>query len=147
MLRLARPEDSQQLTVIAKEAYGKYLDQVDEPPAPILLDYDQVAASGRTYVAEEAGEVQGMVTVEPDDPNLILRNLAVRPRCQGLGIGKKLVSLVEELARQNDLKGVLLWTRAEMSDNIAFYTRLDYVMTHTEQTPQANRVFFHKELR
>ncbi|MFG2222715.1 GNAT family N-acetyltransferase [Streptomyces sp. NPDC048644] len=146
VLRPARPEDSRQMASLAQEAYGKYVDLVDEPPAPTLLDYEDVAAAGRTHVAVDAGEIVGMVTVEPSDPHLILRNLAVRPSCQGKGIGKKLVSLVENMAQVADLKGVRLWTRAEMIDNIAFYERLHYAITHSEQTAEANRVFFCKEL-
>jgi ribosomal protein S18 acetylase RimI-like enzyme len=146
VLRLARPDDSVQLSAIATAAYGKYAGLVDEPPAPTLLDYERVAAAGRTYVAELAGQVLGMVTVEPDDPYLILRNLAVHPASQGQGVGRRLALLVEEIARSRNLRGIRLWTRAEMLDNIAFYTRLDYVLTHSEQTPKANRVFFRKEL-
>ena len=143
--RLARPDDSRELAEIAQEAYGKYTQVLIEPPAPLLLDYKKVASSGRTYVAE-ATELLGMVTIEPDGSYLILRNLAVRPACHGRGIGRKLVSLVEELARAGNMRAVRLWTRAEMHDNIAFYNRLNYVITHHEQNAQANRVFFYKEL-
>jgi len=143
-VRLARPADSAELAVIAREAYGKYAGLLDEPPAPTLLDYEAVASSGRTYVAVEDGVVHGMVTVEESDGYLVLRNLAVRPSSQGRGIGTRLALMVEELARSRSLAGVRLWTRAEMSDNIAFYERLDYVLTHTEQSATARRVFFCK---
>jgi ribosomal protein S18 acetylase RimI-like enzyme len=145
--RPAVAADSGELAEIAREAYGKYLDLVDEPPAPILLDYDQVAASGRTHVAVADGRILGMVTVEPDDPYLILRNLAVRPSCQGQGTGKRLVALVESMARSAGLKGVRLWTRAEMTDNIAFYRALDYEITHSEKNERSHRVFFCRDLR
>jgi ribosomal protein S18 acetylase RimI-like enzyme len=146
VLRLARAGDSRQLAIIAQEAYGKYRGLVDEPPAPILLDYDDVVSSGRTHVAVEASRILGMVTIEPDDHHLILRNLAVRPSSQGRGIAKRLVSLVEDMARASGLKGVRLWTRAEMVDNISFYKSLDYTITHSEQNEKAHRVFFCKEL-
>lgn len=146
MIRLARYEDGKQLADIAKAAYGKYTEMLDEPPAPILLDYDAIASSGHTYVDVEAGEVVGMVTIEPDDPYLILRNLAVRPARQGAGAGRRLVRLVEDIARADRLKGVRLWTRSEMHDNITFYTRLGYVLTHSENTETTSRVFFCKEL-
>jgi ribosomal protein S18 acetylase RimI-like enzyme len=146
VLRSARAEDSRQLAEIAREAYGKYLGLVDEPPAPILLDYDDVASSGRTHVAVEAGRILAMVTIEPDDAYLILRNLAVRPSYQGRGIGRMLVSLVEDAARAAGLRGVRLWTRAEMVDNISFYKSLDYIVTHSEQSEKAHRVFLRKEL-
>jgi ribosomal protein S18 acetylase RimI-like enzyme len=147
MLRLARPEDSRQLAEIAQEAYGKYAGMLDEPPAPLLLDYENVASSGQTYIAVESDEILGMVTVERDSPYLILRNLAVRPSCQRGGIGRRLALLVEDIARADNLKGVRLWTRAEMHENIAFYKSLDYVVTHSEQTTTSDRVFFYKEIR
>jgi len=144
--RVARPGDGERLAAIARDAYGKYLGLVDEPPAPLLLDYAQVAALGRTHVAVAGHEVIGMVTIEPDSPYLILRNLAVRPDYQGLGIGRMLVAFVEDTARDQGLRGVRLWTRAEMKDNIAFYLTLGYTLTHTEQHERANRAFFRKEL-
>jgi GNAT superfamily N-acetyltransferase len=144
--RVAERADSRVLAAIAREAYAKYAGLFDEPPAPILFDYEEVASSGRTYVAVEGGEVQGMVTIEESGGYLILRNLAVRPSLQRRGIGRKLVLLVEELARTRNLGGVRLWTRAEMSDNIAFYERLDYEVTHVERSATASRVHFRKEL-
>lgn len=145
-LRLALPEDGNQLAEIAHEAYGKYLDLVDEPPAPILLNYDEVAAAGRTHVAVTADRVLGMVTVEPSYPYLILRNLAVRPSCQGQGVGKRLVEVVEGVARSTRSKGVKLWTRAEMSGNLSFYRSLEYEITHSERNDRSHRIFFLKEL-
>jgi ribosomal protein S18 acetylase RimI-like enzyme len=146
VLRIAGPADSRRLALIAQEAYGKYAGLLDEPPAPTLLDYDAVAAAGRTYVAVESGEIEGMVTVEESDGYLILRNLAVRPAAQRKGIGRRLVALVEELAATRRLAGVRLWTRAEMSDNIAFYRGLDYALTHVERSATATRVHLRKEL-
>lgn len=145
LLRRARPDEGPQLAQIAAEAYGKYVGQLAEPPAPLLLDYDEVARAGRTHVAEDAAGLLGMVTVEPGSPHFVLRNLAVRPASQGKGIGRLLVALVEDLARTADQQGVRLWTRTEMSDNIAFYKSLDYVVTHFEQTAEASRVFLCKD--
>ncbi|MFE6052611.1 GNAT family N-acetyltransferase [Kitasatospora sp. NPDC056446] len=144
-IRPAAAPDSEALAEIAQEAYGKYLGLVDEPPAPLLLDYREVAGSGRCHVAVSADGTLGMVTVETGDPYLVLRNLAVRPSCQGQGIGKRLVALVEDMARSAGLRGVRLWTRVEMVDNIAFYQGLDYVVTHTEQDEHSHRVFLRKE--
>lgn len=143
-LRQARPDDGQRLAEIAREAYGKYRERLVEPPTPILLDYELVAAGGRTWVAESGDGVLGMVTVEPDEPDLILRNLAVIPAWQGRGIGSLLTVWVEDLARSTGMRGVRLWTRCEMGDNIAFYERRRYVVTHYERGAEANRIFFHK---
>ncbi|WP_328475826.1 GNAT family N-acetyltransferase [Streptomyces sp. NBC_00377] len=146
-LRPAAIQEHGQLADIAREAYGKYLGLVDETPAPLLLDYREVAASGRCHVAASAEGILGMVTVETADPYLVLRNLAVRPSAQGQGIGRNLVALVEEMARSAGMRGVRLWTRAEMTDNIAFYQGLQYVITHSEQNEHAHRVFLCKDLK
>jgi GNAT superfamily N-acetyltransferase len=143
-LRQARPEDGERLAEIARQAYGKYRGMLVEPPAPILLDYELVAADGSTWVADCGDDSLGMVTVEPDEPDLILRNLAVIPAWQGRGIGSMLTAWVEDLARSTGMRGVRLWTRCEMWDNIAFYERLQYVVTHYERGAETNRVFFYK---
>ncbi|MET8183484.1 GNAT family N-acetyltransferase [Streptomyces sp. NPDC005336] len=145
-LRSARGWEHDQLAEIAREAYGEYLGLVDEPPAPLLLDYREVAASGQCHVAVTAEEIVGMVTVETADPYLVLRNLAVRPSAQGKGVGRKLVELVEEMARSAGMRGVRLWTRAEMVDNISFYRELQYDITHSEKNERTHRVFLCKEL-
>lgn len=146
MFRLARPQDSLQLAELAQEAYGKYDGLVAEPPAPILLDYAKVASLNRTYVLEEEGLIQGMVTVETSGDHLILRNLAVRPRLQGRGIGRDLARRVEGMARDRNKRGIKLWTRAEMVDNIAFYESLGYCLTHAESSGGAHRVHFVKNI-
>ena len=147
MRDVADPDGSNICAEIARQAYGKYLGTLVEPPAPILLDYTLVAAGGRTWVADCGDDSLGMVTIEPDEPDLILRNLAVIPAWQGRGIGSMLTAWVEDLARSTGMRGVRLWTRCEMGENIAFYQRLEYVVTHYERGAEANRVFFYKRCR
>jgi len=146
MFRLATSEDGDELAALAVLAYGGYLDQLDEPPAPMLLDYAVVAAAGRTHVAVWDGVIVAMVTVEEDGADLVLRNLAVLPSFQGRGIGRRMVEFAERLARERGHRCIRLWTRVEMRANIDFYVALDYAVTHTERGGGANRIFFRKEI-
>jgi ribosomal protein S18 acetylase RimI-like enzyme len=146
VFRLATAEDGDELAALAMSAYGGYLDQLAEPPAPMLLDYAVVAAANRTHVAVRDGVIAGMVTVEEDGTDLVLRNLAVLPSFQGRGIGRGMVAFVERLARERGHHCIRLWTRVEMRANIDFYVALDYAVTHTEQGGGANRIFFRKEI-
>lgn len=143
-LRQARPEDGARLAEIARQAYRKYRGMLVEPPAPVLFDYELVAAAGSTWIARCGDEALGMVTVQPDDPDLVLRNLAVVPAWQRRGIGSLLTAWVEDRARSTGRRGVRLWTRWEMRDTIAFYERRHYVVTHHERGAAANRVFLYK---
>lgn len=134
------------LAAIAGEAYGKYTGRFDEPPAPTLLDYEDVARTSEVFVYADGDELLGMVTIErsPSEEFLILRNLAVRTAAQGAGIGKSLTDYVESEARESDAAGVRLWTRSEMRENIRFYTRLGYRETHTDTDGRSSRIHLAK---
>ena len=146
MIRLATSSDRRHLAHIADRAYSKYVKILQTPPAPILLDYARVANEGNTYVLVEGGEICGMVTCSEEKSQLVLRNLAVLPRHQGKGIGRRLADFVEMEARRRNLDNIYLWTREEMVDNINFYLKLGYEIVHTERTKQFARVYFNKKI-
>ena len=87
-----------------------------------------------------------MVTCFAEEDYFLLRNLAVLPECQGKGLGRKLVEFVESEARRRALTEVRLWTREEMSDNIQYYQRLGYSVTHRGIVDDCARVYFRKSL-
>ena len=142
MIRLATLEDRDSLD----EAYSKYLDHLLTPPDPILLDYEKVAASGQTYVIDNEGLICGMVTCTEEPKALVMRNLAVLPAHQCKGVGRRLATFVEEEALRRHRIQVRLWTRTEMEDNIRFYLRLGYDITHRELSKECSRVFLTKTL-
>lgn len=146
MIRVAKVNDAPVMTRIAKLAYGKYLELLAHPPIPILHDYVEVAEAGNTYVLVLKRQVVGMVTYVTEVDHLLLRNLAVLPEYQGKGLGRKLVDFVEAEAHYRGLTEVRLWTREEMTDNIRYYERLGYFLTHRDVVDDCARVYLRKRL-
>ena len=63
------------------------------------------------FVAEVDGKPVGFIGIEPDYPEKGLakiHKIYILPNQQGLGIGKKLIEFVKDIALQSDMKGLLL---------------------------------------
>lgn len=147
MIRLATDDDANALGHLAQRAYGHYVPDIQPPPDPLTLDYRDVVRAGSTHVRCKDDQIVAMVTIGTGGKRqLILRNLAVHPDWRGHGLGREMALFVEERARQLGAQEVVLWTRAEMADNIRFYTRLGYHITHTDSSDVAPRVYFRKKI-
>ena len=145
-IRLATPVDAPAMKRIAELAYRKYAQRLNPPPLPILFDYIEVAMAGNTYVFVRDALVVAMVTCIAEADHMLLRNLAVLPECQGVGIGGKLIDFLELEARRRTLSEVRLWTREEMSDNVQYCQRRGYVITHSAVIDGCTRIYFRKML-
>ncbi len=66
------------------------------------------------FVAELNGEIVGFVAVDIYSKKLAeLQCLAVADRCQGMGIGKRLVQACVECTREHDVRELMAITAAE----------------------------------
>lgn len=77
-------------------------------------------------------DLAGLVeTVERDDAVLI-ENLAVDPRFQKRGYGRKMVAYAEQLAREARLTTVRLYTNQRFEENLRLYASLGYEVEREE---------------
>lgn len=92
---------------------------------------------GTTFVAELNGRLVGTITLYPphsESTCLYYRNpstfhfgqFAVHPDQQGIGLGRRLLSQVEEAARSQGAKSLALDTSERATDLIALYTHLGF---------------------
>lgn len=77
-------------------------------------------------VAEEDGEVVGVVVGTIDGSRAYFYRLAVLPEKQGLGIGQQLVKAIEERFRQRGVSQILIMVNQDNQDVIPFYHSLGY---------------------
>jgi N-acetylglutamate synthase-like GNAT family acetyltransferase len=131
---------------VARAAYETYVDRVGREPAPMTADYSRIAESGHAWVAEEAGCIVGILVLEPAEDHLLLENVAVTPRAQGLGVGGRLLRLAEDRAREHGSREVRLYTNEAMTENLDYYPRHGYHETHRATQDGFRRVFFTKVL-
>lgn len=144
--RRAKPADAELLSRIAREAYAKYGERMEKAPAPVFYAYDKIIAEGWTWALTVGQAVAGMVTLVPEKDYLLLRNLAILPSFQGLGLGRLALSLAESEGRRLALPEIRLWTNVHMPENIPFYRAAGYVQTHLSERDGYRFINFSKQL-
>lgn len=97
-------------------------------------------------VAEEGGEVVGLIVLVEEPDCLLVENVAVEPERQSEGIGRALLAYAEGVARDAGLPSLRLYTHVTMTENRAFYPRLGYEETGRRSDDGFERVFFCKRL-
>ena len=95
-------------------------------PIPMDADYPELVRSGVVWVAEDGGNIAGLVVLIAHDDHVLVDNLAVEPSHQGRGIGRQLLAFAEEHARGLGLDEMRLYTHVKMTENQAIYARLGY---------------------
>lgn len=147
VVRPARPEDAEGLSAVAHAAFSPYIGRIgDLEPWPMRVDYAEKVALGHTWVAEDDGEVVGLLVLEPHEDHLVLDIIGVAPAYHRTGLGTRLLDVADEQARAMGLPEVRLYTNVVMTENLAYYPRHGYVETHREQVGPYHRVFFTKAL-
>jgi ribosomal protein S18 acetylase RimI-like enzyme len=144
-VRLATPADLPAIRDVVTAAYGRYLDRMDRPPAPMLADYAAEVESGRLWVAGEP--VTGLIELVEAGDSLHVANVAVHPSAQGTGLGRRLLEFAEEQARRRGLTRLDLYTNEVMTENQAIYARLGYRETARRPENGYRRVYMEKDLR
>jgi ribosomal protein S18 acetylase RimI-like enzyme len=82
--------------------------------------------SDLVMVAEKDGEVVGVVVGTIDGTRAYFYRLAVLPRLQGTGIGRKLVEAIEKRFKQRGVNRVLIMVNQDNPEVLPFYHSLGY---------------------
>jgi ribosomal protein S18 acetylase RimI-like enzyme len=112
----------------------------------MLADYAALIERGVVHVLRAAGEVIGVIVLWPTDGTMFVENIAVHPRYQGLGLGRRLMTFAEKQAKAVNLPEVTLYTNEAMTENLAFYARLGFKESDRRMDEGFRRVFLHKSL-
>jgi GNAT superfamily N-acetyltransferase len=78
---------------------------------------------GDIFVAQEAGQIAGVVRTERQENGLYINQIAVDPARQGTGVGSWLLQRIEEVARSRGVGALTLYTAEMAEDNIRLYQR------------------------
>lgn len=143
-IRKATPADLPAVREIIDDAYRMYLSRMDRPPSPMLRDYAPAVEAGTLWVTGNPPDA--LISLIPADGSLIVENVAVRPRAQGAGLGRRLLEFAEAEAARLGLARLSLYTNVVMTENQAIYARLGYRETRRETEDGYQRVYMEKAI-
>ncbi len=145
LIRPAEPHEARHLVDIVDRAYSIYIERIGRRPAPMDDDYDQRIRDGQVFVADEGGDIAGLIVVDPRPDHLLIENVAVDPSHQGSGIGRALMEYAEGYASERGLPDLRLYTNAAMTENLALYPHLGYREIDRRTERGFQRVYFSKK--
>ena len=142
--RKATAADLPDVREIIDAAYRMYLPRMDRPPAPMLRDYAPAVEAGALWVTGSPPD--GLISLIPAGGGLLVENVAVHPRAQGAGLGRRLMEFAEAEAARLGLARLSLYTNVVMTENQAIYARLGYRETRRETEDGYQRVYMEKAI-
>jgi N-acetylglutamate synthase-like GNAT family acetyltransferase len=128
-IRSARAGEVDAIRELVRRAYAIYIPRIGEEPAPMRADYEALVHDGAVTVAVDRGTNVGVLVLRPRPGELLLENVAVAPAAQDRGIGRALIALAEQRAREL---------------NLALHCRLEFGEVGQRREHGFDRVFFEK---
>ncbi len=146
VIRKAVPGDAPGAAACVTAAYEHYVLRNGKVPAPMRDDYRQVIAECDVTVAEHAGDIVGVLVLRGGSEGFLLDNIAVSPGHQGTGLGRRLLELAEDSAREAGYDSIYLYTQEIMVENRALYERIGYVEYARRHELGLDRIYLRKRL-
>ncbi|MFF3494288.1 GNAT family N-acetyltransferase [Streptomyces sp. NPDC002795] len=144
-IRRATAADVPAVKAVTDAAYHHYIARIGVVPAPMEADHAANVAAGLVHVTGDP-DVTGLVVVEARPDHLFLDSIAVHPDAHGQGVGRRLLTFVEEHARALGLPEVKLYTNALMWENQELYPRYGYELVERRTDGPYDRVHYRKRL-
>lgn len=127
-IRRASTEDAAALVECIDAAYSAYASKITDLPA-VSEGIAEHIEQHIVWVAELDSTVVGGVVLIPRDRFMLLANVVVRPENSGLGIGRALIELADEVCLEHGLSELRLSTHTGLPENVGLYKHLGWVET------------------
>ena len=112
--RLARPDESDAISELLLESFGlfeaEYTSGAFKFTTPSADEVRGRFDEGPIWVAMDRDTMIGTVSGLPETDRFYVRSMAVRPDAQRLGLGQRMLEVLEAFARDNDFKRIYLYT-------------------------------------
>lgn len=119
--------------------------RIDPPSSASRLTVESLVEKAEAeiaYAIENKGRLTGCIFLRPETDCLYVGKLAVLPSAQGKGIGRHLLEIAEETARELGLQALRLETRIELVGNHSTFAAWGFEKTAEKSHPGFTRVTF-----
>ena len=124
-IRCATTADLSEIATLMHEAFLEYRTlYTEEAFLATTPNADRIAVrmtEGPVWVAEHDASIVGTVSVVPRGDDLYIRGMAVLPKARGLQLGQLLLNQVEEFAREQNHRRLVLSTTPFLLRAIRLY--------------------------
>jgi GNAT superfamily N-acetyltransferase len=145
-IRRATAAEAPAVAALVQRAYAPWVPVIGRRPAPMDDDYTAHVAAGEVFVLDRDGAIAAVLVLQDRPGHLWLDNVAVEPALQGQGLGRALLTFVEEEAWRRGLPEIRLLTHQRMDANIALYARAGYAETERRTEDGFDRVFMTRRM-
>lgn len=147
IIRRATREDTAAVEAITRAAYAIWVPVIGREPRPMSADQDAAIRDHHVDLLCMGGDVVGLIEMIREDNSLLIESVAVDPKFQQQGCGRRLLDHAEKVALAAGLGTVRLYTNAKFARNIDIYLRRGYLLSgETTLSEGAVRVDMKKEL-
>lgn len=144
--RRAFAKDVAAVTDCVCQAFIHYIPRIGKQPGPMLDDYQVLVGQGAVWVAVQQADISGVLVLSETDEGFCIETIAVHPRVQGFGVGGKLLTHAEIMAKQSGHSSIYLSTHRLMHESQAVYAHLGYVEFDRRTVKGYDRIFVRKQL-
>ena len=146
IIRRATGTDVPEVSSCVANAYRHYIDRMGQVPGPMLEDYRLVMNECEVFVAELDRHIVGVLILKQTNEGFLLENIAVDPKHQGEGVGRKLLKLAELRALDAGFDSIYLYTHEKMTENRRLYARIGYAEYDQRVEKGLSRVYMRKRI-
>ena len=125
-IRVATTGDAEAVTALTRSAYAKWVPVIGREPLPMKADHAAFIRDHRVDLLFAESELAALVETIQRENDVLIENVAVEPRFQKRGYGKRMVAHAEHLATQAGLSVVRLYTNSLFKENLRLYAALGY---------------------
>ena len=135
IIKIANSNDANGLHRCMNQAYLAYSSMLGGLRLPPMdVDYSEEIRLYPVWVALKRNEIVGGLIMVFDRDKASVANVAVSPKAQGLGIGRKLMNFAEKEARDRGYSELNLATHVLLEDNVSLYKHLGWKVTSCDET-------------
>jgi GNAT superfamily N-acetyltransferase len=148
-LSRASIDDVAAVTALKQAAYAHNRTLLGVEPLPLLIDYREVLAdpAKETWLARAGGRPTGALVLAIRRGDLLIESIAIDPRAQGGGLGRRLLEATIERARELGRPTVRLYTGSPLAHLIAWYGRHGFVVEQEEVLTDRRITHMKRDLR
>lgn len=132
MLRRATAADLDAVVGVQQAAYTRNRTLLGVEPIPLQADYRTILSSMDVWLAGADGRLDGVLILETRPDDLLIWSIAVDPKTQTLGLGRRLLAAAEDQARAAGRSVMRLYTGTRLTHLVDWYGRHGYTVERIE---------------